>query len=101
MTADAVGCDAAQARAEILHRWYDGRLREWRWDLEAVRNMPVLGRMVPFLAEFLLRLPKETCTALGWAACMGPVFRMDELAAASGEPSGKTERLLSKAAELC
>ncbi|MBX5465749.1 MAG: hypothetical protein IRZ26_09385, partial [Clostridia bacterium] len=65
---------------------YDAQVREWRWDLAAVRNMPVPDRLAPLLGESLGRLSGETRAALAWAACIGPVFDVETLAEARGQP---------------
>ncbi|MET0071437.1 MAG: AAA family ATPase [Candidatus Thiodiazotropha sp.] len=65
---------------------FDPQKRCWNWDLDAIRQQPVIGSVVDVMAKKIGQLPDETRSALAMAACIGTHFRASILASLSGTP---------------
>ena len=63
---------------------YDQSDGGWRFDLEEVRQLAVGGDVVEFMQKQLHRYDSITRSLLGWAACLGNRFLLNQLAALTG-----------------
>lgn len=59
---------------------------EWKWDLQAIRNLDVTQNVVKIMTEKLERLPEETQGFLQAAACIGRSFHNSDVVSLLGIP---------------
>jgi PAS domain S-box-containing protein len=66
---------------QFMHALYENRLlifdqeaRRWRWQEDAIQQLPVISSVVDILAKKIGMLPEETRTALSIAACISTRF---------------------------
>ncbi|MES9990824.1 MAG: AAA family ATPase [Candidatus Thiodiazotropha sp.] len=71
----------------LLH--FDTEERRWRWDLDAIRQQPVISSIVDVMANKLDDLPQETRSSLALAACIGTHFRARTLASLANMPESE------------
>ena len=73
--------------------------RHWVWDIEAIRQRPIIGSVAELMAEKVARLPRETQSVLALAACIGNGFRSGTLAKLSELPESEIVSSLEQAVE--
>jgi len=59
---------------------------QWRFDIEAIREMQITDNAVDFMADKLRQLTAEARELIGVCACIGNRFGLESLASAAGRP---------------
>jgi predicted ATPase len=59
---------------------------EWRFDVNAIRNLQVTDNVVDFMAKKLRKLPPDIQEIIGICACIGNRFDTETLTDAAGKP---------------
>lgn len=76
---------------------FDVERHRWDWDTSEAAELRIPNNVVDLLRQRLERLDPEATRGLRYAACIGPRFTIDALAALREEPASKTARTLAPA----
>jgi PAS domain S-box-containing protein len=71
----------------------------WSWDLDAIRQRPIIGSVAELMAEKIGKLPEAARSMLALAACIGPRFLSQTLASAAELPEPEVVDRLQPAIE--
>jgi PAS domain S-box-containing protein len=81
---------------QFLQALYDNHMlvfkakeRCWQWDLEAIRQQPIMGSVAGLMAEKIAKLPDATRSVLATAACIGTRFQSWMLSSLAETPEEK------------
>jgi predicted ATPase/class 3 adenylate cyclase len=66
----------------------------WTWDSEAIGRYPVTDNAAGAMAQLLVDLPPGTRRALGFGACVGDAFSLDDLLTASAAPAPEAAEVI-------
>lgn len=73
---------------------FDSEQRQWRWDMERIRNKGITDNVVELMLEKMRKLPETTYRLLQLAACIGGEFDLMTLAQLEGHSPQTTAQLL-------
>lgn len=79
--------------------WFDSLEGNWQWDMEAARRISTTG-ITSLLQGKIERLTEEAHQVLGYAACVGTQFQLEQIQVCSPLDTATNERALAQAESL-
>ncbi len=74
---------------EDEHLYFERKLGQWRWDLEAIQDLRITDNVLDLMAGKIRKLSEPTQLTLQLAACVGSAFDLDTLAEVSEKSPGE------------